>query len=328
MTDLGTEFGVSVSDPSTCKVHVFDGKVQVSVHSANDTPKQTQELTAGQMVQISGSGMHSIAVSGLEPIAVVRKRVHPSSFHLGANHGFKGIALQNTGLCVDRSLDDTERLRLSWNIFGHRGSAWYGKKQSVAQGFSTAFQFQFTYPQGIGGDGLAFVVQNTAKADKLRIGAGGSPTNALNVSIHSHQNAGDPSNAFLVAHDGEEVIGVFDLHTRFDFSSLADGRVHAVRLDYSPGSLDVRFDYVLVLKGLKVDLARLEHGSAVDADGKAWLGFAASTGEWVTDNSRTTPSVTTCCRGRSSRQAAAFIHPQQLNSQERKTGNSNVWKEV
>ena len=279
VTDLGTEFGVFVQDASTCNVHVFEGKVQVALPSINGAPACVRQLTAGQMTQITNGKIHSIAASGLQPMKVVHQRLHPNGFHVGMNDGFADISLQDAALCVERSLGASQRLRLSWNDFGHVGSAWHVRKQSVAQGFRTGFQFQFAYPQGVGGDGLAFVVQNTPQAEKLRVGVNGSPKNALNVSIHSYQNAGDPSNAFLVVCDGSKSLGTFDLHPRSGLASLADGRVHTLQIDYSPGSLDVHFDYVQVIKNLKVNLAKLEHGSALDSDGKAWIGFAASTGE-------------------------------------------------
>ncbi len=279
VTDLGTEFGVFVQDASTCNVHVFEGKVQVALPSINGAPACVRQLSAGQIAQISGTNVHSITASGLQPMKVVHQRLHPNGFHVGMNDGFADIILQDAALCVERSLGASQRLRLSWNDFGHVGSAWHVRKQSVAQGFRTGFQFQFAYPQGVGGDGLAFVVQNTPQAEKLRVGVNGSSSNALNVSIHSYQNAGDPSNAFLVVRDGSKSLGTFDLHPRSGLASLADGRVHTLQIDYSRGSLDVHFDYVQVIKNLKVDLAKLEHGAAIDSDGKAWIGFAASTGE-------------------------------------------------
>ncbi len=279
VTDLGTEFGVYVQDASTCNVHVFEGKVQVAVPSVNGTRGFVRQLTAGQITQVSGGKVQSITASGLHPMKVVYQQLHPNGFHVGMNDGFDNIMLRDAALCVERSLGASQRLRLSWNDFGHIGSAWHSQKQSVTQGFSTGFQFQFAYPQGVGGDGLAFIVQNTPQAEKLRVGVNGSPKNALNVSIHSYQNAGDPSNAFLAIRDGSKTLAICDLHQRTGLASLADGRIHTLQVDYSPGSLDVHFDYVQVIKNLKVDLTKLENGGAVDSDGKAWLGFSASTGE-------------------------------------------------
>ncbi len=279
VTDLGTEFGVYVQDEATCNVHVFEGKVQVAVPSVNGTRGFVRQLTAGQITQVSGGKVQSITASGLHPMKVVYQQLHPNGFHVGMNDGFDNIMLRDAALCVERSLGASQRLRLSWNDFGHIGSAWHSQKQSVAQGFSTGFQFQFAYPQGVGGDGLAFIVQNTAQAEKLRVGVAGSKTNALNVSIHSYQNAGDPSNAFLAIRDGSKTLAICDLHQRIGLASLTDGRIHTLQVDYSPGSLDVHFDYVQVIKNLKVDLTKLENGGAIDSEGKAWLGFSASTGE-------------------------------------------------
>jgi hypothetical protein len=281
VTDLGTEFSVNVIDPPSCNVQVFEGKVQCVIKSPNQNSAGVQVLTAGQTIEISGTHMRPITHSGCQPMAVLLERLRPRGFDLGYSRGFDGLELQNAAmLCFSPSLGDMGRLRLTWNDYGRRGSAWYRYKQSISEGFSTTFRFQFSYPQGVAGDGLVFVLHNAPDLDKQNVGVEGVVRNALNVCICSYQHPNDPSNAYVAVCDGAKSIGMFDLRTRYDFQNLADSRIHKVQIDYRPGSLDVRLDSVLVLHGIKVDLAHLQSGSAIDSDGKAWLGLAASTGEW------------------------------------------------
>jgi uncharacterized repeat protein (TIGR01451 family) len=53
-------------------------------------------------------------------------------------------------------------LQLTSSTGNQVGSAWYGTPQTVENGFTTSFQFQFTNPSVPPADGIAFVIQNSS----------------------------------------------------------------------------------------------------------------------------------------------------------------------
>ena len=97
----------------------------------------------------------------------------------------------------------------------------------------------------------------------------------MNVCFVSyrHQGENDPSNAWIAVRDGGKLVTQVDLAAKYGLKSLSNGAVHTARIDYVPGRLDLYFDGKMVLANVPVDLARLDNGAAIDADGKAWIGF-------------------------------------------------------
>ena len=103
-------------------------------------------------------------------------------------------------------------LQLTSNNQYLTGSAWYTTPQSVSNGFTTTFQFQFTNSSSNPADGIAFVIQNASAGTGAigDIGNGGpigygdddantNPSqgegipNSLAIEFDTFQNAWDPS---------------------------------------------------------------------------------------------------------------------------------------
>ena len=103
-------------------------------------------------------------------------------------------------------------LQLTSNNQYLTGSAWYTTPQSVSNGFTTTFQFQFTNSSSNPADGIAFVIQNASASTAAigDIGNGGpigygdddantNPSlgegipNSLAIEFDTFQNAWDPA---------------------------------------------------------------------------------------------------------------------------------------
>ncbi len=175
-----------------------------------------------------------------------------------------------------------------------RGAAWLRERQPVRDGFEINFRFRISDPGGLrhGADGFAFVLQNNGLDELAGYGASGGfalgdgangndvrgIANSLAVFFDTHRNPPDGSgNGIVIATNAEQ------RRLRWPPPRLAanwrpgvklkDGRPHAVRIAYRPPLLEVTVDDVLELR-TPVDLRRL-----LPADGRAFLGFTASTGE-------------------------------------------------
>jgi hypothetical protein len=122
-------------------------------------------------------------------------------------------------------LSSSGPLRLTNNTYvsglpSPAGAAWTPTEYNVATGFSANFQFQFTDPcigngmnntcisdNGHGGDGIAFVIQNSPQGTSaIGVGAGGMGflgiQDSVAVMLDTYQNAtppfyGDPSNNYI-----------------------------------------------------------------------------------------------------------------------------------
>ncbi len=184
-------------------------------------------------------------------------------------------------------------------------SAWFNTPQPVSGAFSTTFTFQvsggFT---GSPGDGIAFVIQNSALSalgpDGCGIGYGvdtiasctattGGITNSLAVEFNTHYNGPgvDPSNDDVTiqncsgtAQNSVDMgcsIAFNDLTLMQNPINMADGNVHTVIINYSGAStklLDVILDGTdLFPGGVVFDMTTIGLNS-----GNAWVGFTAATG--------------------------------------------------
>jgi hypothetical protein len=286
VTDLGTEFGVSVDNAGESNVHVFSGHVELAQRTKSGESANPQRLHSGQMARVGRAGIQPLHRSGLKPMAAMQEQLRPLGFVQDFRHGVKGMVLQGKAqLKGEAATGYVTRLRLTDNNNKQTGAAWRAIKQSAAAGFIAEFQFQFSFPACSGADGMAFVIQNTSQGTNLLVGHRGAADHALNVCLDSFQNTdeGDPGNASIVVRAGGKVLARVDLKKRFGIDDLSDSMVHTVRIRYAPGRLDIDFDGSAALANLPVDLTALDGGSAVDADGKAWIGFGARTGD-ATEN--------------------------------------------
>jgi hypothetical protein len=180
-------------------------------------------------------------------------------------------------------------LRMTAALEGQLGAAWYVDKQSIAGGFTTEFRFRITEPggvpdffNGLGADGLAFVIQN---ADGGIIGNPGSGMgyetipNSLAVEFDTwgHPFFGDPNGNHVSVQSLGTAPNSYtpnaSLGLNQNIPELTSGNTFLARIVYAPGTITVFLDGVQVLN-VAVDLSTL-----LNLDqGRAWVGFTASTG--------------------------------------------------
>lgn len=172
------------------------------------------------------------------------------------------------------------------------GAVWFGSRQNVGKGFHTIFTFRLSdsgggqneADQAVGGNGLAFVIQN----DKVAaLGTGGSGlgyagvTNSLAIEFDTWQDTtnGDPDGMHvsvqsrgLDANSSDHAYSLGEAALPMD---LEDGQLHKGIIYYEPGLLRIFLDGdhtpVLVVP---VDLETL---LSLSSD-RAWVGFTAATG--------------------------------------------------
>jgi hypothetical protein len=196
-----------------------------------------------------------------------------------------GLVLQQHTSSVDG------KLRLSPAIAGLGwGGAWLEAKQFIKDGFDTTFQIQITEKHSSGADGLAFVIQNGTMPrlgqSGQNLGYGGI-TNQFVIHFDNYHWADHPTAgrydeiAVLAASSPDQP--VYNVAENILASvtrqiTFSDGAMHAVRILYVPGNLQVFLDdlknpvmtvYVNLNKVMDLD------------DGRAWVGFTAASGaDW------------------------------------------------
>lgn len=183
-----------------------------------------------------------------------------------------------------------------------RGAAWWNEPISVDEGFVTAFVFQFEmYSWFTVGDGLAFVVQGgDSEALGVGIGYDGMP-NSLAVEFDTLKEdwLSDPRNNvpgapdLLGNHVSVQTRGVAPNDTHTDASlgwaniegfHMADRAAHVALIVYEPGDLRVYVDdFETPVLSVVVDLAE----TLALEDGKAYVGFTASSGPEISRGPRT-----------------------------------------
>lgn len=204
---------------------------------------------------------------------------HGSTFHYANFNSPTGLIFQ-----ADAALFK-DRVRLTPAAGGKVGGVWWQSKAFVKDGFDVTFDFQITEPGGHGADGLAFVVQNNPTP---LLGQSGSNlgftgiTNSLVIKFDNYHYHG----ASYVKYDeiavtvgspftddeGQNAQSMASVTNNIVFS---DGRVHAARILYAPGNLQVFLDdlenpaltyYVNLTRVMTLD------------QGRAWVGLTAATG--------------------------------------------------
>ncbi len=192
-------------------------------------------------------------------------------------------------------------LRLTPAQRNKTGAIWLREKQPVLAKFETTFQFQLTHQSRIlgGGDGFAFVMQNSGPGALGGLGsAGGFAVADSNYHHHpgipwsvavffdtwQNKNEGDPSDNFIAVRTNGRPAQMHWPAQRLAFTpelsvQLKDRRVHTARLLFDRPVLKVFLD----------DSTRpalqtaLDLSLVADSEGKAWIGFTAATG-WAFEN--------------------------------------------
>jgi hypothetical protein len=192
--------------------------------------------------------------------------------------------------------DATQRgrlIRLTPTEYAEGGAAWLVAKQPVADGFTVSFDLRITRDAAIGGDGIAFVVQNVNDFAALGFHGYGigyhGITNSLAVEFDTYRNVAsefegtldDPNdNHVSVQSRGgwwqNKSDPTYSLADATDMPFLADVQWHTVEIGSAPGTLTVAVDGDAVLTA-SVDIADYV---ILDETGESWVGFTAATGEW------------------------------------------------
>jgi uncharacterized repeat protein (TIGR01451 family) len=177
------------------------------------------------------------------------------------------LTVNNSAILVP---GDSTALQLTNSSGSQVGSAWYNTPQSITNGFSTTFQFQFTNPSNPPADGITFIVQNSGTSaigylyngGALGYGDDDSNTNpstgegipdSLAIEFDTFQNAWDPAPISGVeSHVAIQSCGTGANTSHHNYlcggnaganstigapvitENIADGNVHTVTIQYIP----------------------------------------------------------------------------------------------
>ncbi len=181
-------------------------------------------------------------------------------------------------------------LRLTPEAESVVGTAWAAAKQPCAAGFDTSFQFRITNPGSMpgtppGSDGFLFTLQKIGPTDP-NVHPNTAPADgSVSVFFNTFWNWPDSTDFTIWDVSGNSVgvvsnglyLAQTDLNPRG--VNLKDGAVHNARITFDGTGLTVSLDGVMVLTNVPVP----GMASAVDAEGKAWVGFGSFTG-WAWEN--------------------------------------------
>jgi hypothetical protein len=202
--------------------------------------------------------------------------------------------LQRVG---DAAISDRKILRLTPARQNRCGAAWLIEKQYVAGGFDTTFEFRLTRQGGLGpgADGLAFVLQNSGPAALGGRGSAGGFAVAdanfhprengipwsIAVFFDTYRNAeeDDPSANYVAIRTNGKPAEMRWPAERVAFTPnlpvrLKDRNAHHVRILFQPPVLSIYLDG----SAAPVLEAVVDVSPVLDPQGRAWVGFTASTG--------------------------------------------------
>lgn len=238
-----------------------------------------------------------LAISGLahSASAILVEQFNYADFNSVAGLHFNGVATQSDGVGLN-----PKTVSITPPVGAAAGSVYYNNRQPVSQGFSTDFQFRIRDKQGVGSDGLCFIIQNDQTNG---IGALGSTGGAIGFSTNlAFPGAGTGiSNSVAIVFDcwdnsanwatipGAAVVtvqtnGLLPNLPSSDKSlggvpvagAFNDGNIHNVRITYTPGAMSVYYDNFStpVLSNIPVNLDT----TLALTSGGAFVGFTAATG--------------------------------------------------
>jgi hypothetical protein len=218
-------------------------------------------------------------------VECLETRVVPSSNVPGNSFSFADFS-STAGLQLNHgAVQAGNRLRMTGVGTENSGSAWFTSRQPVQDGFDTTFQFQITDPHNSGGDGFAFVIQNSGLT---ALGGGGQGigygdaeyyaftgiSNSVAVEFDTYQGGYDPNGNHISVHTRGLLPNNPD--ERYSIGSttaipiMEDGNVHTVRIEYAPGTMQIFMDDPATPRlVVKVDLSTTLSLS----NGQAFVGF-------------------------------------------------------
>jgi hypothetical protein len=205
-----------------------------------------------------------------------------------------GLTLNGAAVGSSPTISITPPVRAS------AGSLFKSERQTVSNGFDSTFTFRIRDIAGIGADGFAFLIQNSAAGNAALGGAGGALgyatnevfsslpgmtgiENSLAIEFDGWNNNGDWNDFNSAQHVSVQTNGTLDNRPSAGFSlghylaptDWADGTVHTARISYAPGTMDIYLDNLTTpIMTVSVNLATLLN---LDS-GQAFVGFTAGTG--------------------------------------------------
>lgn len=180
------------------------------------------------------------------------------------------------------------RVRLTDDSLSQAGAIWFATPQLITSPFEMECVFRWVGGSP-GADGFAFVIQNTSA---FQIGGPGCELaydgilNGVAIEIDNWSNTScngplvsDPGSTHVSVHtsgaSGLSVSESTSLGSTTVIPNVEDGADHTLRVEYTPGTLDVFIDN-LVTPVLSVPLDL--DGTLFLTDGTAFVGFTAGTG--------------------------------------------------
>lgn len=293
----GTSFGEGITDHSV----TFDGQAAVVEEVTNEqiTVIVPQDVTTGPVaLTLNGTTYVGPRFTVLEEDFVDLV----DGFTIDAGIATIGSAFvyesqTQAGLTV---------LRLTPPLLRRVGIGYYGAKVPVTEGFETSFEFQIHevgMPEGQtgerGSEGFAFIIQNQGIDARGHLGASmgyAGIRNSLAIEFDVYQNVQeqaafqDPNGNHISiqtnldpdARFGETGVEIYhslahttdQTHPNLPSLITQGNQRHVARLVYTPGELAVYLNGELILS------EALELSDYVSTeDGKAYVGFAASTSD-------------------------------------------------
>jgi len=200
-------------------------------------------------------------------------------------------------LVGDATVPRDKVLRLTPARQNRAGAAWIVEKQPVAAGFETTFEFRLTRQGGLGpgADGFAFVLQNSGPSALGGRGSAGGFAVAdayfhprqpgipwsIAVFFDTFQNVDekDPSSNYVAVCTHGKPAEMRWPAERLDFTpnlrvQLKDRKAHRARIRFRAPILSVFLDD----SDEPVLETRVDLSVVMDSQGRAWVGFTASTG--------------------------------------------------